>query len=108
MTALPLVQCCAPLAAPALSDDEATELETVFKALADRHRVRILNRLLAAGGEAVCVIRLLLRHEPPCTASTRHLDRAMPGRNLFRPGSKPSDAAGNDESPGSRGFLRSG
>ena len=68
----------------------------------------VLNRLLAAGGEAVCVIRLRLRHEPPCTASTRHLDRAMPGRNLFRPGSKPSDAAGNDESPGSRGFLRSG
>lgn len=55
MTALPLVQCCAPLAAPALSDDEAAELETVFKALADRHRVKILNRLLAAGGEPVCV-----------------------------------------------------
>jgi ArsR family transcriptional regulator, arsenate/arsenite/antimonite-responsive transcriptional repressor len=55
MTALPLVQCCAPLAAPALSDDEAAELEMVFKALADRHRVRILNRLLAAGDEAVCV-----------------------------------------------------
>ena len=54
VTSLPLVQCCAPLAAPALSDDEASELETVFKALADRHRVKILNRLLAAGGEAVC------------------------------------------------------
>ena len=27
----------------------------MFKALADRHRVRILNRLLQAGGEAVCV-----------------------------------------------------
>ena len=41
--------------APQLSDDEADELERVFKALADRHRVKILNRLLAAGGEAVCV-----------------------------------------------------
>ena len=30
-------------------------LERVFKSLADRHRVRILNRLLQAGGEAVCV-----------------------------------------------------
>jgi ArsR family transcriptional regulator len=48
-------QCCAPLAAPSLSEDEVVELERVFKALADRHRVRILNRLLAAGGEAVCV-----------------------------------------------------
>lgn len=55
MTALPLVQCCAPLAASALSDDEASELERVFKALADRHRVKILNRLLSAGGEALCV-----------------------------------------------------
>jgi ArsR family transcriptional regulator len=52
---LPVIQCCAPLAAPHLSDDEADELERVFKALADRHRVKILNRLLAAGGEAVCV-----------------------------------------------------
>ena len=54
-TPLPVIQCCAPLAAPQLSDDEADELERVFKALADRHRVKILNRLLAAGGEAVCV-----------------------------------------------------
>jgi ArsR family transcriptional regulator, arsenate/arsenite/antimonite-responsive transcriptional repressor len=54
-TPLPVIQCCAPLGGPVLSDDEALELETVFKALADRHRVKILNRLLAAGGEAVCV-----------------------------------------------------
>jgi ArsR family transcriptional regulator len=58
MTALPLVQCCAPLAEPGLTEDEAGELERVFKALADRHRVKILNRLLQAGGEAVCVCDL--------------------------------------------------
>ena len=58
MTAVPLVQCCAPLAEPGLTDDEAGELERVFKALADRHRVKILNRLLQAGGEAVCVCDL--------------------------------------------------
>ena len=52
---LPLAPCCAPLGAGPLSDDEALELEQVFKALADRHRVKMLNRLLAAGGEAVCV-----------------------------------------------------
>jgi ArsR family transcriptional regulator, arsenate/arsenite/antimonite-responsive transcriptional repressor len=55
MRSLPLVHCCAPLAEPGLSESDAKELERVFKALADRHRVRILNRLLAAGGEAVCV-----------------------------------------------------
>jgi ArsR family transcriptional regulator len=54
-TPLPVMACCAPLGADLLSDDQAVELEQVFKALADRHRVKILNRLLAAGGEAVCV-----------------------------------------------------
>ena len=58
MTALPVVQCCAPLASAALTEDEASELERVFKALADRHRVKIINRLLAADGEAVCVCDL--------------------------------------------------
>jgi ArsR family transcriptional regulator len=52
---LPLVQCCAPLGEATLSDEEAGRLEQVFKALADRHRVKILNRLLLAAGEAVCV-----------------------------------------------------
>src|SRR3954470_3134655 len=55
MAALPVIHCCAPLGAPSLSEHEADELERVFKALADRHRVKILNRLLAAGSEAVCV-----------------------------------------------------
>ena len=54
-TPLPVIRCCTPLGDPALTDSEADELETVFKALADRHRVKILNRLLSAGGEAVCV-----------------------------------------------------
>jgi len=55
MTTLPVVQCCPPLDGSALSEDEAAELEQVFKALADRHRVKILNRLLSADGDAVCV-----------------------------------------------------
>lgn len=38
-----------------MSDDETVELERLFKALADRHRIRILNILLAAEGDAVCV-----------------------------------------------------
>jgi ArsR family transcriptional regulator, arsenate/arsenite/antimonite-responsive transcriptional repressor len=54
-TPLPVIQCCAPLGSPQLSDEEADELERVFKALADRDRVKPLNRLLSAGAEAVCV-----------------------------------------------------
>ncbi len=52
---LPLVACCSPIARPTLSDSEAVELETLFKALADRHRVKILNLLARAGEEAICV-----------------------------------------------------
>jgi ArsR family transcriptional regulator len=38
-----------------VSGDQAAELEQVFKAVADRHRVRILNRRVRASGEPVCV-----------------------------------------------------
>ena len=52
---LQLVECCTPLAGSTLSSDEAVELERLFKALADRHRLTILNCLLQADGEPVCV-----------------------------------------------------
>ena len=55
MTSLPLVGCSAPLAGSTLSAAEASELERLFKALADRNRLRILNMLLQAEGEPVCV-----------------------------------------------------
>ena len=55
MKHLPLIECCTPLAGSTLSADEAIELEQLFKALGDRHRLRILNVLLQADGEAVCV-----------------------------------------------------
>jgi ArsR family transcriptional regulator len=57
MKELPLIECCTPIAGPALSPAEAAELERLFKALADRHRLQVLNCLLRAGeGEdAICV-----------------------------------------------------
>lgn len=55
MSELPVIECCTPLAGSSLSDERAVELETVMKALADRHRLRIVNLLLRAGGEPVCV-----------------------------------------------------
>lgn len=58
MKELPLVECCTPIAGPALSPADAAELERLFKALADRHRLQILNCLLQAGDEAVCVCDL--------------------------------------------------
>jgi ArsR family transcriptional regulator len=52
---LPLVECCTPIGGPALSAGAAIELERLFKALADRHRLQILNCLARADGEPVCV-----------------------------------------------------
>jgi ArsR family transcriptional regulator, arsenate/arsenite/antimonite-responsive transcriptional repressor len=53
-----LIDCCTPLVRSTLTDGQAAELEQVFKALADRTRVRILN-LLASADEAVCVCALM-------------------------------------------------
>ena len=54
-TALPLASaCCAPLGAAGLSDDQAEATSRAFKALADPHRVKIVN-LLATSLEPVCV-----------------------------------------------------
>lgn len=55
MAELPTIECCTPLAGSSLDSERAGELEAVLKALADRHRLRIVNLLLRAGGEAVCV-----------------------------------------------------
>ena len=49
--------CCAPLAAPSLSRADAEATAALFRALADPHRVRIVN-LLATQGAAVCVCDL--------------------------------------------------
>ena len=89
-TSLPVIQCCAPLGGPALTDAEAGELETVFKALADRHRVKILNRLLSAGGEAVCVCEFeeLLGLKQPTVSY--HLKQLLTAGIVTREGAAPS------------------
>ena len=51
------VACCAPLAAPALTEEEASATAELFKALADPARVRIVN-LLATSDEPVCACEL--------------------------------------------------
>lgn len=48
------VACCTPVAAPDITTDQAETLASIFKALADPHRVRIVN-LLANAVEPVCV-----------------------------------------------------
>jgi ArsR family transcriptional regulator len=52
------VACCAPLAAPVLSDEEADATADLFKALAEPARVRIVNTL-ATSDEPVCICDLI-------------------------------------------------
>jgi len=58
MRTLPVISCCRPLAAPALSDDEAQASAQLFKALADPARVKIVNLIATADGP-VCVCELV-------------------------------------------------
>ena len=51
---LAAADCCAPLGAPRLTDDQAQATAGLFRALADPHRVKIIN-LLATSPEPVCV-----------------------------------------------------
>lgn len=51
------VACCAPLAAPALEQEEALATAELFKALGDPARVRIVN-LVATRGGSICACDL--------------------------------------------------
>ncbi|HEV3408621.1 MAG TPA: metalloregulator ArsR/SmtB family transcription factor [Gaiellaceae bacterium] len=55
---LDVVASCQPLGAPTLSDDEADATATLFKALADPARVKIIN-VLATSGEPVCACEFM-------------------------------------------------
>jgi ArsR family transcriptional regulator, arsenate/arsenite/antimonite-responsive transcriptional repressor len=58
MSALPVIACCKPLAAPTLSDAETEAAAQLFKALGDPARVKIVN-LLATSDEPVCACELI-------------------------------------------------
>jgi len=58
MRELPVIDCCAPLGAATLSEEEAEATAALFKALADPARIRIVN-LIATSNEAVCACHLI-------------------------------------------------
>ena len=57
MSATP-ASCCAPLAAPVLSDEQASATASLFASLGNPARVRIVN-LLAGSEEPVCLCNLV-------------------------------------------------
>jgi ArsR family transcriptional regulator len=83
VSSLPLVQCCAPLV-DAISDADARDLERVFKALADRHRVKILAALARAGGDPVCVCDFATLLGVPQPNASYHLKQLLDAGLLER------------------------
>jgi ArsR family transcriptional regulator, arsenate/arsenite/antimonite-responsive transcriptional repressor len=51
----PAQRCATPLAGSSLDDRAAVELESVLAAIADRHRLKILNMLVRADAAPICV-----------------------------------------------------
>jgi ArsR family transcriptional regulator len=54
----PMAVCCPPVAAPDVTPEQAQALASLLKALADPHRIRIIN-LLANADEPVCVCEFM-------------------------------------------------
>jgi ArsR family transcriptional regulator, arsenate/arsenite/antimonite-responsive transcriptional repressor len=57
VTGDPPAACCVPIAREGMSQVDASATASLFKALADPHRVRVVN-LLAVSGQPVCVCDL--------------------------------------------------
>jgi ArsR family transcriptional regulator, arsenate/arsenite/antimonite-responsive transcriptional repressor len=77
------IDCCAPLAAPDLEEEEASATAALFAALGNAARVKIVN-LLAAGEGPVCLCNLL---EPLGLAQatvSQHLKRLVEAGLVLR------------------------
>ena len=57
LLAADLADCCSPLSG-ALGEETAERLARVFRALGDRHRVRLLSLIAAADGGEACICDL--------------------------------------------------
>jgi len=83
MRELPVIDCCAPLGAPTLSDEEAEASAALFAALADPARVRIVN-LIASTGEPVCACHLVEPLDLSQPTVSHHLKRLVSAGLLER------------------------
>ena len=70
-------QCCPPIAAAPLGEDEAAELADAFAALADPVRLRLLSLIAAAGEICSCeLLEPLGKSQPTISHHTRVLSEA--------------------------------
>jgi ArsR family transcriptional regulator len=75
--------CCAPLAGPAISSEEADATAGLFKALADPTRVRLVN-MLANSPEPVCVCELNAHFDLGQPTLSHHLKKLVTAGLLRR------------------------
>jgi ArsR family transcriptional regulator len=80
---LPLA-CSTPLAGSSLSDGDAVELERLLRSIADRHRLKILNVLVRAGGPPVCVCELTAELDVPQQNVSYHLKQLVEAGVIVR------------------------
>jgi ArsR family transcriptional regulator len=71
------VDCCTPVAGSSLGDREAAELERLLRSLADRHRLKIVNMLVRAGGAPVCVCEFTAAFALPQQNVSYHLKQLV-------------------------------
>jgi ArsR family transcriptional regulator len=77
------IECCAPLAASRLSEDEATSTAAVYAALGNPARVRLVN-LLAASGKPVCLCNLIAPLGLAQATVSQHLKRLVEAGLVLR------------------------
>jgi ArsR family transcriptional regulator, arsenate/arsenite/antimonite-responsive transcriptional repressor len=78
------VDCCTPVAGSSLGDAEAAELERLLRAVADRHRLRILNMLVRAGGAPICVCEFTAELDLPQQNVSYHLKQLVDAGVIVR------------------------
>jgi ArsR family transcriptional regulator len=71
------VDCCAPVTGSSLGAEEAVALERLLRSLADRHRLKILNMLVRAVGEPICVCEFTAAFELPQQNVSYHLKQLV-------------------------------
>ena len=77
-----LAACCTPLTGGVLGEDAAARLARAFRALGDRHRVRLLSMIAAAPGGEACICDLTAPvglSQPTVSHHMKQLVEAGPG-----------------------------
>ena len=78
------VACCTPVAGSSLPEADAVELERLLRSIADRHRLRILDMLVRAGGAPICVCEFSGELDLPQQNVSYHLKQLVDGGVIVR------------------------